>query len=348
MTATRSALPLENTSPGRHPGVRPDAPTGRGGFRRLVAGVAALAIAGTLAACSSSSGSTPSATSSSTSSATLPTVVGALGSAPTITLPKTAPPSAFSATVLHQGGGATVARGQLVIANYVAEIWNSGKVFDSSWKAGYPDGFPLVSGAFPAFVDGLVGKKIGSRVLLVVPPAQGFGSTGQTQLGITGTDTLVFVVDITAAYPGTAAATGKPTGSSTGLAKVTVGTKGVPAVTIPTGAKPPTTLTKTVLLAGSGPVVTKGQLLVVQYVGVNWNTGKVFDSSWSRSMPATFPIGVGQVIPGWDKTLVGVRVGSRVMLTIPPVDGYGTTGNSQAGISGTDTLVFVIDVLGAY
>ena len=58
-------------------------------------------------------------------------------------------------------------------------------------------------------------------------------------------------------------------------------------------------------------------------------------------------IGQGKVIPGWDKGIVGQTVGSQLLLVIPPADGYGTTGNSQAGISGTDTLVFVVDILDA-
>jgi peptidylprolyl isomerase len=80
---------------------------------------------------------------------------------------------------------------------------------------------------------------------------------------------------------------------------------------------------------------------------VIWRTGKVFDSSWARNTPLTTVIGAGQVIPGWDKGLVGQTVGSRVMLTIPPADGYGSAGQSQAGIKGTDTLVFVVDILAA-
>ena len=58
-------------------------------------------------------------------------------------------------------------------------------------------------------------------------------------------------------------------------------------------------------------------------------------------------IGAGQVIPGWDKTLVGQKIGSRVLLVVPPKEGYGSKGSSQAGIKGTDTLVFVVDILNA-
>ena len=95
--------------------------------------------------------------------------------------------------------------------------------------------------------------------------------------------------------------------------------------------------------------MTKGQTVVTQYVGEIWRTSKVFDSSWSRGEPFGFTIGAtpSQVITGWDKGLIGQTVGSRVMLVVPPGDGYGKTGSSQAGIKGTDTLVFVVDILGA-
>jgi peptidylprolyl isomerase len=93
--------------------------------------------------------------------------------------------------------------------------------------------------------------------------------------------------------------------------------------------------------------VQKGQTISAQYHGVLWKDGSVFDSSWQRGAAADFPIGVGAVIPGWDKTLVGKKVGSRVLLVIPPADGYGKAG-SPPKISGTDTLVFVVDILDAY
>jgi peptidylprolyl isomerase len=86
---------------------------------------------------------------------------------------------------------------------------------------------------------------------------------------------------------------------------------------------------------------------MVQYTGVIWRTKKVFDSSWTRKQPYTTPIGVGQVIKGWDTGLVGQTVGSRVLLVVPPADGYGSAGSSAAGIKGTDTLVFVVDIIAA-
>jgi peptidylprolyl isomerase len=121
-----------------------------------------------------------------------------------------------------------------------------------------------------------------------------------------------------------------------------------PKVTVAKGSKPPKTLKSDVLSEGNGPVVKKGDLLVADYLGQVYKTGKVFDNSYDRHIPAAFPIGTGSVIPGWDKTLVGVKAGSRVLLTIPPKQGYGPKGNPQAGIKGTDTLVFVVDVIASY
>jgi peptidylprolyl isomerase len=121
-----------------------------------------------------------------------------------------------------------------------------------------------------------------------------------------------------------------------------------PKVTVAKGSKPPKTLKSDVLSQGNGPVVKKGDLLVADYLGEVYKTGKVFDNSYDRKVPAAFPIGTGSVIPGWDKTLVGVKAGSRMLLTIPPKQGYGTKGNPQAGIKGTDTLVFVVDVIASY
>jgi peptidylprolyl isomerase len=114
--------------------------------------------------------------------------------------------------------------------------------------------------------------------------------------------------------------------------------------------KPPTKLVTKTLVKGSGPAIAKNQTVVVQYVGAIWRNGTVFDASWKRQQPFGFTLAASpsQVIPGWNQGLIGQTVGSRVMLVIPPADGYGKPGNAQAGIKGTDTLVFVVDILGAF
>ena len=100
------------------------------------------------------------------------------------------------------------------------------------------------------------------------------------------------------------------------------------------------------LVEGVGDVVEKGQTIAVDYLGQVYGGKEPFDESYS-SQATSFPIGVGQVVKGWDQALVGQTVGSRVMLAIPPALGYGKGGNEQAGIKGTDTLYFVVDILGA-
>lgn len=100
-----------------------------------------------------------------------------------------------------------------------------------------------------------------------------------------------------------------------------------------------------VLVQGDGDTVQAGDDLEVNYLGQIWG-GSIFDNSYDRRSSITFGIGVGQVIGGWDEGLVGQQVGSRVLLSIPPHLGYGDRGMPQAGIGGTDTLVFVVDVVG--
>ncbi|SBT54098.1 FKBP-type peptidyl-prolyl cis-trans isomerase [Micromonospora narathiwatensis] len=103
-------------------------------------------------------------------------------------------------------------------------------------------------------------------------------------------------------------------------------------------------LNVTTLIKGTGPAVKAGQQITTNYVGVFYKDGKEFDSSWDRGQPATFGIGVGQVIPGWDQGLVGVPVGSRVQLDIPGELAYGNESvNGRPG----GPLRFVVDVLAA-
>ncbi|MBM0278997.1 FKBP-type peptidyl-prolyl cis-trans isomerase [Micromonospora tarensis] len=105
-------------------------------------------------------------------------------------------------------------------------------------------------------------------------------------------------------------------------------------------------LTVTPLIKGKGAAVQKGQTITTNYVGVFFKDGKEFDSSWTSGQPASFPIGVGQVIPGWDQGLVGVTVGSRVQLDIPGELAYGNDA-ANAGGRPTGPLRFVVDVLAA-
>ena len=117
-----------------------------------------------------------------------------------------------------------------------------------------------------------------------------------------------------------------------------------PELTFPEGVPAPAGLRVSVLSEGTGRAVQAGQEIEVNYHGQIWD-GPIFDSSYYRGAPARFPIGVGMVIQGWDQALVGKQVGSRVLISVPPAKGYGPNGNPRAGISGTDVLVFVVDII---
>lgn len=121
------------------------------------------------------------------------------------------------------------------------------------------------------------------------------------------------------------------------------GTSGTaPTVVVPPGP-PPTQLESADLRVGTGPAATAGDQVTVQYVLATYSTRKVIQSSWT-SQPFQFTLGEGQVIPGWDKGVVGMRVGGRRELIIPPSLGYGAQ-SPGSGIAPNDTLVFVVDLL---
>jgi peptidylprolyl isomerase len=116
-----------------------------------------------------------------------------------------------------------------------------------------------------------------------------------------------------------------------------------PKVEVPEGAAPKQ-LTETDLVEGDGAAAKKGDEVTVQYVGVGYETGKEFDASWDRGEPFTFQLGGGQVIPGWDQGVEGMKIGGRRELVIPPNLAYGSAGAPPA-IGPNETLVFVIDLL---
>lgn len=115
-----------------------------------------------------------------------------------------------------------------------------------------------------------------------------------------------------------------------------------PKVTVPNGA-PPKSLVVKDLEEGTGVEAKGGDVLKVNYVGVNYKTGKEFDSSWSRGEPIAFPLGENVVIPGWEKGFEGMKVGGRRELIIPPDLGYGAAG-SPPTIPPNETLIFVLDL----
>ena len=238
---------------------------------------------------------------------------------------------------ISEGDGAVVKSGDSVTVNYIGVIAGSDKPFDSSWERGSPATFPLTSGAgglLPGIVKALEGQHEGSRVVAAVPPADGFGKQGNPDVGIQSDSNLVFVLDILK----------PPEIKSTSLDDVTVTGKfgDEPKVDFEPALSVKETEVK-VLSKGDGPTVKATDQVKVNYQGINGRDGSEFDSSWTRGQPATFAL--NQVVPGFTKAIEGQTVGSRVLVAIPPKDGYGSTGSPQAGIQGTDTLLFTIDII---
>jgi len=116
---------------------------------------------------------------------------------------------------------------------------------------------------------------------------------------------------------------------------------GKPEVSVPERA-PPEQLEIEDLQEGDGAPVERGDYVTLQYVGVDYETGKQFDSSWGGK-PFSFTVGAGEVIPGWEKGIEGMRPGGRRELIVPPGLAYGRKGSPPA-IGPNQTLVFVIDL----
>ncbi|WP_055492736.1 FKBP-type peptidyl-prolyl cis-trans isomerase [Streptomyces sp. TP-A0356] len=111
------------------------------------------------------------------------------------------------------------------------------------------------------------------------------------------------------------------------------------------GGEPPADLEIKDIWAGDGPEAKAGDTVSVHYVGVSFSTGEEFDASWNRGTPLKFQLGVGQVIPGWDRGVQGMKVGGRRQLIIPPHLAYGDRG-AGGRIKPGETLIFVCDLVG--
>jgi peptidylprolyl isomerase len=116
-----------------------------------------------------------------------------------------------------------------------------------------------------------------------------------------------------------------------------------PTVTVPEG-DPPAELETEDIVKGKGKTAKEGDNVTVQYVGVSYSTGQQFDASWDSGQPFEFQLGVGQVIPGWDQGVAGMKEGGRRQLVIPPDLGYGEQGSPPA-IAPNETLIFIVDLL---
>ena len=172
---------------------------------------------------------------------------------------------------------------------------------------------------------------MGSRVLFATEAPNGSGTW------------LLSVFDVESAQSVPTEASGQPVTPPPGLPTVTF-SDGKPTVAIPS-TPAPTDLVVQPLIKGTGPAVTAGQTVTVNYANYLWDGGSKVESSWDTGTPVDVPVGSNRIIPGFDSGIVGQTVGSRVLLVIPPDKGYGEQGNTQASIPPNATLVFVVDIL---
>ena len=272
--------------------------------------------------------------------------VGGTDTAPTVTF-KTKPMTVKTTTtkVVTAGKGAKVTKANSIMFNYALFNGKDGKQVDSSFGKKTAGMDLSTASVLPGLVKGLTGQQVGSRLLVAIPPVDAFGAQGNAQAGFGPTDSVIFLIDLVSASTPPTTATGTAVAPKAGLPTVTVDGAKAAQITVPKTAAP-TQLIIQPLIKGAGPVVKAGQTIKVNYTGVLWKDGKKFDASGDRGAPVDFPIGAGQVIKGWDKGLVGATVGSRILLVVPPADGYGAEGKAPT-IGAKDTLVFVVDILAA-
>jgi peptidylprolyl isomerase len=245
--------------------------------------------------------------------------------------------------MLTTGTGPLTQSGDWLITNYLGQIWDR-TIFDNSYDRGTTSAFQVGLGkVVPGWDVAMVGVPVGSRVLLSLPPADGYGSKGKASAGITGTDTLVFVVDVIQAVAPNAGGqtTAVPQPPPAG-GPVVAGVLGVaPTLTVPAGLPEPTVPVVNVLAAGTGAAVKDGQVLA-QYVAVTW-AGQPAGTTWPAAPsttgkpntgPRELPVGAGKPFAG----LAGIPLGSRVLVQLPATTNATTKKVTPAAAAVVDLL----------
>ncbi|NUU26421.1 MAG: FKBP-type peptidyl-prolyl cis-trans isomerase [Streptomycetaceae bacterium] len=321
-------------------------------MRRLAALFLVPALMVGAAACGGDSGDkNPSPTSSSTKPARFVpvsttgavTANPAFGQAPDIKIPDVPAPAGLQVQVLTEGTGPAVTGVDNVKINYEGVAYSTKKVFDGTFETNQPAEFYL-EGLIKGWSQGLTGKKIGSRVLMNIPAELGYGAAGQGD-DIKSNETLVFVVDLISSTPGYA--TGKAMPQNPDLPTVQTDGAKVVNLTFPAGKNPPATLVSQVLIEGGGNPVAPTDQVTQQQVQWVWG-GQMLGSSWGGLGPQAVALGgESTIMKAVTEGLAGKKVGSRVMLVIPPDRGFGATGSPTNNIPANATLVLVVDIVAA-
>lgn len=249
--------------------------------------------------------------------------------------------------VIERGQGAAITMGQLVTFDTLVVDGETGAEEQSTFGTPNPTKMILAkSTANTTMLAAMQSAKVGTRFLYAVPmSADGTAPSQQNpdpSATPSPTASKVIAISIRSAEDLPQAAQGRAKAADPALPAVTIGADGAPVLAKPSGS-PTGKLASEVLIEGDGPAVADGQTVAVKYFGWLWN-GTAFDSVWGEGMPEV--LSLSGVISGWRKAIVGRKVGSRVLMVVPPSLGYGGAGKNS--IPPDSTLIFLVDIVGAY
>lgn len=307
-------------------------------LRRLPAALLPLVLATTLVAC----GSDDSSDEGSESSDSLHgiTISGDLGSAPEVKWDGKLDVDETETTVVTEGDGDTIEDGDQVQVNlWIGNGFTQEQAYSSYDEGGQEETVTADDQLAPVFKDAVLGQTIGSRVAVTATGVDAFGEAGNTAIGIAPTDTVLIVVDLMEEFtPPTPEDV--PSSQMPGI----VEEKGEPVGLDFEGLPEPEAdgFRRTVVKEGDGATLTADMTITANYLGMVYGAKKPFDESFSGE-PLVQPL--SGLVPGWIYGLDGLKVGSRVLLQIPPDLGYGA--QDKPGIPANSTLYFVLDIVDA-
>ncbi|MFE0176823.1 FKBP-type peptidyl-prolyl cis-trans isomerase [Streptomyces sp. NPDC059002] len=278
----------------------------------------------------------------------IPKVSGEFGQRPTVTIPDLPPPEEARMKVLKEGDGPETRKGQVVVTDVDMRLWEKNKPLLDTYRLEQPT-TAVLDGEHVArtWDQALLGRKAGSRVLMVAPATHGFGPHGMAPAQVPPGNHMVLVFDVIGGY---APKQQVPEGSS-GPAD---GKSGEPVVRVDPGkdpqitswGTPPRKATARTLVAGDGAEIGEGDTAVVQWSGREWGKKNPFGSTYLRSGPNGFIVKKGAVPPGWYEALKGRKVGTRLLLTVPKTqDPSFTMTKGGVGVPKGKDVAYVIDIL---
>ncbi|NDL56094.1 FKBP-type peptidyl-prolyl cis-trans isomerase [Phytoactinopolyspora mesophila] len=292
-------------------------------------------------------------------------VSGEFGEKPTIEVPDGDPSGELEVQTLSEGDGREIGADDFVLAHYLGQTWDERSpedipadpmadpdeeeetdgesvpyVFDNSYDRESISGFSL-NMVIPGWKEGLAGQKVGSRVLLSIPPESGYGSQADHNLA---EDTLLFVVDVVDSIAPDAAATGEPVSDLPDDLPIVEGDEtGAPSVTFDDAPEPEES-DSTVILRGEGDEL--GETVIAQMLEAPYPDGEGTQSTWELGNPEEIPVAGLASLPGWEDVADELTVGSRILTRISAEDA------AMPGAEGEDdestALVLIVDIVGTY